>query len=118
MKPSRSSSVLSYLKRILDHLGIFLLAILIYIFILVAPISPNISGIVRNGEARVVIGLVLLLYLAFKRSGWLGELWSLVLTMILFALALSWGWNTGFVDSNLIGGLLPWSDASGYYKDA
>jgi hypothetical protein len=40
------------------------------------------------------------------------------LTMLLFALSLSYLWTSGFSDNFLIGGLLPYKDAKNYYLGA
>jgi hypothetical protein len=66
----------------------------------------------------VVIAIALLLYPAYRLSGWTGTLASLSLTLILFALPLSALWSSGISDGFIVGGLLPWSDASVYYWDA
>ena len=57
-------------------------------------------------------------FLAFCMAGrytlWVG----LGVTMLLFALTLSFKWTSGFSDNFLIGGLLPYKDAKNYYYGA
>jgi hypothetical protein len=65
-----------------------------------------------------VIALIVLLYPAYRLSGWTGTLASLSLTLILFALPLLALWNSGDSFDGAMGGLLPSTDASGYYWDA
>lgn len=92
--------------------------LLIYAAVLIVGVPTEISLAVRYGFTRVVVAIILLFYLPYRQSGWTGTLASLSLTLILFALPLSALWNSGISDGTIIGGLLPWSDASSYYWDA
>lgn len=61
---------------------------------------------------------LLLYYLSLRLRGNVGVLVSLGLTMLLFALVLSYKWSSGFSDNFMIGGLLPYKDAKNYYLGA
>ena len=98
----------------IKFLILLLFPILLFVLVIFSPIPVSLTNQVRNGNQIAALIMILLLYPLFKRQGWLGELWSLSFTMILFGLALSWVWSTGYVDGSLIGSLLPWSDAQGY----
>ncbi len=93
--------------------------LLVYAAVLIIHV-PDEVGLAARYDFRLgaiaIIGL--LLYVAYRQSGWIGTLASLSLSLILFALPLSALWNSGISDGFLIGGLLPWSDASDYYWDA
>lgn len=58
------------------------------------------------------------LYLALSCPGWRGSALSLSLTGTLFGLRLAAMWRMDKVNPHLIGGLLPYSDASSYYTEA
>src|SRR5262249_34432527 len=60
----------------------------------------------------------LLLYLVYRWPGWLGTLGSLTATLGLFSLPLLALWSHVGIHGSAVGGLLPFSDASGYYYDA
>jgi hypothetical protein len=60
----------------------------------------------------------LLLWFSHLRRDWLGTVVSLTLTLCLFALPLAALWRHVGIHYSAVGGLLPWSDASGYYYDA
>jgi len=92
--------------------------LLIYATVLIVDVPTEISIAIRYGFTTVLIAISLLLYPAYRQSGWVGTLASLSLTLILFALPLSALWNSGISDGYIIGGLAPWSDARGYYWDA
>jgi hypothetical protein len=62
--------------------------------------------------------LLLLYYWAFRQRDRVGVFAALGLTMLLFGLALSYKWTSGFSDNFLIGGLLPYKDAKNYYLGA
>lgn len=61
---------------------------------------------------------LLLYYLSLRLRGNGGVLVGLGLTMLLFALVLSYKWTSGFSDNFMIGGLLPYKDAKNYYLGA
>ncbi len=92
--------------------------LVIYAAVLIVGVPTEISLAVRYGFTTVLVAIILLLYPAYRQSGWTGTLASLSLTLILFALPLLALWNSGISDGYTIGGLLPWSDARGYYWDA
>jgi len=66
----------------------------------------------------VFLGILFLFYLSFRWKGDLSVLTGFGLTMLLFALTLSFLWTSGFSDNFLIGGLLPYKDAKNYYIGA
>ncbi|SVE02821.1 uncharacterized protein METZ01_LOCUS455675, partial [marine metagenome] len=105
-----------------DHLnGIVLIGcsiiipFIVYGIVLAAHIPGEIGLIFRYGIASVFGAVALFLYPAYRLHGWPGTLASLSLTLVLFGLPLSGLWNSGTsVDSTVIGGLLPYSDALRY----
>jgi hypothetical protein len=60
----------------------------------------------------------LALWASYSRRDWLGTLAALTVTLALFALPLAALWQHLGSHYNAVGGLLPFSDASGYYFDA
>lgn len=92
----------------------FLLVVIIFAGVLISPLPESVTGAAKNGGAVFFVLIAIFLLPVFTSQGLLGELGSLVLTLILFAMPLSWLWQSGFSNGVLIGGLLPWSDARGY----
>jgi hypothetical protein len=92
--------------------------LLIYAAILIIGGSQAVGLAVRYDFTYGLVAFIFVLYLTYRLAGWTGTLVSCTLTLTLFALALSALWNSGVSDAYIIGGLLPWSDASGYYWDA
>ena len=72
----------------------------------------------RDGHTLALIVIYFVLFPAYNRSDRTGALTSLAFTLLLFILPLLALWTSGYSDGNLIGGLLPWSDASGHFWDA
>lgn len=64
------------------------------------------------------LGVLFLFYLTFRWKGGLSVVTGFGLTMLLFALPLSYLWTSGFSDNFLIGGLLPYKDAKNYFLGA
>lgn len=62
--------------------------------------------------------ILLLCYLCLQLRDNAGVLAGFGLIMLLFALALSYKWTSGFSDNFMIGGLLPYKDAKNYYLGA
>jgi len=94
------------------------IALLAYVFFLSIPLPKEIGLTAREGFFSILVAIAALFYPAYHHPGRLGTVFSLSLTLILFALPLSGLWHSGISDPSIIGGLLPWSDASGYYGDA
>ena len=66
----------------------------------------------------LAIFLITLFGVLFSRSGFFWETCSFTLAMVLFAIPLVYKWQTGQYEGQLLGGLLPLSDAQSYYGDA
>jgi hypothetical protein len=113
-----NSSKIPLVQRSLYPFLCLTISLLVYVAILIIPIPKEIGLAARYGLTTVLIVIALLFYPAYSRSGWIGLLASLSLTLILFALPLSGLWNSGDSYDEAVGGLLPWSDASVYYWDA
>jgi len=81
--------------------------------------SPNllrpISLLVRHGFLLPLVGLLPVFWGAYALRGYLGTLTSLTVTLAAFALSLAGLWASGDTNSLIVSGLLPWSDAAGYY---
>ncbi|WP_204105116.1 MULTISPECIES: hypothetical protein [Spirulina sp. CCY15215] len=115
---SRSIFSQNTIKKIVPPMASFLISIIIYLLVLWIPIPQAIGFNARYGFFIVIIPICFLLYFAYQKKGWIGITLSLSLTLVLFALPLSGVWSNSISDGSIIGGLLPWSDASGYYGDA
>ena len=111
-------TVTKLVQRSLYPLLSLMIPILLYAAVLIIDVPKEIGIVSRYGFTTVVIAIAVVLYPAYRLSGWTGTLASLSLTLILFALPLSGLWNNAVSAEFTIGGLLPWSDASGYYWDA
>lgn len=120
----------SQLKDVQDSLdwksilrGAIILAIAISVFVVIlVNRSPNVlrplSISMRSGFS-VSLGLYLaVLYLSFRWKGWLGRLFSLALTLALFAFPLAGLWAVGQTQPTVFNGIVPLFDASDYYSDA
>lgn len=98
------------------------ISFLVYAGILIIGVPQQISfistgyGLSISLPAFIIVAFSL--YLAYRQPGWIGTLISLCLTLGLFALPLSGLWSTGTTHGYAIGGLLPVSDAAGYYSSA
>ena len=101
--------------------GIIFIAISILSLFIYARIfnGPNEFGIdFRYGFTSVILPVFFLLVMAFTIRGWTGTFLSLTLVLIVFALPLVGLWGSAYNESNILRGLIPWSDANGYYIDA
>jgi hypothetical protein len=94
-------------------------AFLILIPLFYLPIPLGLAGWLRNGEVPVFISLFVFLAISYTQiSGKHADVARLALILLLFALPLIWVWRQGYSDGNILGGLLPRSDAAGYYWGA
>ena len=101
---------------------IFLLSLLIgltlFLFILFSTIPYSFTEFFATYSPALFLLVFLLYSLSFRIKGYLGWVLGLSLTAILFALALSYMWTSGYSDNKIIGGLLPYKDAYYYYNGA
>ena len=95
--------------------------ITIYILILnnhspnwIRPLSINL----RFSFNIYIFIMFLLLWGSFALKGWWGRWVSLSVVLAVFALALAGIWASGQSDALIVAGLLPISDAHGYFLDA
>lgn len=97
----------------------FLLAFGLYalVFILPIPSQVKFEGVQVMDEAIILAGCALI-FLAFKKTGWIWKTIALTVTLSIFTLPLLRVWENAESNYNLVLGLLPWSDANGYYSDA
>ncbi|NPV84921.1 MAG: hypothetical protein HPY45_02775 [Anaerolineae bacterium] len=99
-----------------------LVALALYVFILLNRDEAlrQLSISVRYGFTLVLTVVFVVLLAAFWLPGRWAACASFVLTVGLFAFPLAAMWATGAIQSEsyTVAGLLPWSDASGYYTDA
>lgn len=105
-------------SRILPVLSI-LFSTIVYAVVLFVGVPKEIS-LAPGSQGSLLLFLVVpfLLLVAYYWSGWIGTLIGLTLTLVVFGLPLSGLWTSGISTSALIGGLLPFSDAGGYFNDA
>ena len=59
--------------------------------------------------------VLILYYFTFRIQGKVGLFSGLALTMVLFAVVLLFKWESGYSDTGIIGGLLPYKDGKNYY---
>lgn len=83
-----------------------------------AVLAMGAPASLRLDSAVVAAGFGVSLLLAFSRPGGVAASVACALTLTLFALPLSALWQSGVSNSASIGGLLPYSDANGYYHCA
>ena len=90
----------------------------LYGVLLSVPIPQQVGLSVRYDFTVLLIPVMGLIFLALLPGGWKGTLAGLGLCLALLALAVSGLWASGVSEPNILGGLLPFSDAAGYYSDA
>jgi hypothetical protein len=105
-------------RKILAALTALFIALLINSLILIVPPLVQVTRSLFNFRLDVAFLLVIFLGLIFSRKGIVWDTISLTLTLVLFSIPLIYKWQTAGFYGYLIGGLLPWSDAAGYYSGA
>jgi hypothetical protein len=96
----------------------WLIPAILFWLVLAFEIPYSFSQYFHHFVPLVFLGVLILFYGSFRLNGDLSVLAALGLTMLLFALSLSYLWTSGFSDNFLIGGLLPYKDAKNYYIGA
>jgi hypothetical protein len=99
-------------------LAAWLIPLIVFWLMLTFKIPYSFTQYFHRYELAVFLGVLLLFYLSFRLRGNQSVLAAFSLTMLLFALTLSYLWTSGFSDNFLISGLLPYKDAKNYYLGA
>lgn len=96
-------------------------SVLVFVLILTnrssLPLRP-LSVALRTGFGVVIPLATLVIYGTFRIPGRTGGLIALTASMSLFGLALAGLWVSGDTQSVVLNGLIPLTDAAGYYTDA
>jgi len=95
---------------------------LLFFFLILINRSPNwlrpVGLAVRFSFNWVIPVIFLVVWGSLAINGWMGRWGSLTVILSLFALSLAGMWASGQSDALIMTGLLPISDAHGYYLDA
>lgn len=95
-----------------------LIPLFLYWIILILKIPSAFSQYLSGFSFGLFLLVLFLYYLFFRLPANTSVLAGLGLTMLLFGLALSYKWTSGYSDNGVIGGLLPYKDAKNYYFGA
>jgi hypothetical protein len=107
------------IKRInASRVAAWLIPAITFWLVLAFEIPYSLTQYFHHYLPLVFLGVLILFYLSFRLKGDLSVLTGFGVTMLLFALPLSYLWTSGFSDNFLIGGLLPYKDAKNYYIGA
>ena len=102
----------------LQRTSVVIVAITIFWLIAINR-SPNIlrplSMALRGGYTIIVPSIFIVLYIAYRIRGRIGNFLASTLTLSIFAFALAGGWALGVTESGLFSGVIPMLDSSGYY---
>src|SRR5258706_12859584 len=91
---------------------------LLFWVVLALKIPASFSQYFHLYSPGLFLVVLALYYLSFRLPNKVQILVCFGMTMVLFALPLSYMWTSGFSDNGLIGGLLPYKDARNYYFGA
>jgi hypothetical protein len=102
----------------ITHLTMILVALSAVVLVFVIP--PPASTIKLIYEFHFQIAVLLIAFLGFilARKGVVWDTISLTIVLILFCVPVLYNWLTATYNGEMFGGLIPWSDAQGYYSGA
>ena len=107
------------IKRMnISGIGAWLVPGALFWLVLAFEIPYSFTRNFHRYDLIVFLSVAVLYYLSFRLRGDQSTLAAFGLTMLLFALTLSYLWTSGFSDNFVIGGLLPYKDAKNYYLGA
>ena len=93
-------------------------SIFVFIIALLVPIIPEIGRFLKYGTAATAILLILVFWFLLSKVKPIFSLLAFFGVFLLFAITLSWQWQSDSADWGTIGGLIPVSDAAIYTMDA
>jgi len=106
-------------RSVLPHaIWLTAISILYWVFFLI-PLPPQFKkqGIFLTDETILLV-LLALVFLTYRQPDWRMKYLRLGMVLIAFTLPLLRLWETAESMWNIVLGLLPWADATGYYFDA
>jgi hypothetical protein len=86
--------------------------------ILIFPLPVAVTSFFKWYSPLFFLTIFLAYAIIFREKNTFGKSASLMLTMVIFSLALSFMWTSGYSDNKIIGGLFPYKDAFSYYNGA
>ena len=95
-----------------------LLPFALFISILVLPIPISISIFFSHFSFPYFLLVGFLFYVSFSLKGKYSWLFAACVTALIFSIRLSYLWTSGYSNSMVISGLLPFKDAFSYYNGA
>ena len=95
-----------------------LIPLILFWVILHLEIPYTFSRYFSSYSLGVFLIVFCLYYFSFRLPDQWGVLACFGLTLILFALTLSFKWTSGYSDNKIIAGILPYKDGAGYYLGA
>src|SRR5687767_6571152 len=93
--------------------------VIVFLLLLIYPPPPWLNSILIEQQTWITLLVLTVLFVFLldrDGSGW--ETGQIAFIFALFAIPLVYKWQFAYYDGNLIGGLLPWSDAAGYNSEA
>jgi len=107
------------MRRVLFHTIWIIAIVILYGMMFLVPLPPQFEshGILISDEI-LILAIFVMAFFAFRQKNWIGKYISLILILAVFALPMLRLWETAESTWNIILGLLPWADATGYYLDA
>ena len=102
----------------LKSVVVLLISLLLFWAVLLLQIPSSFSLHFHAYSFWTFLVVLVLYYLSFRLPDMFGIPVSISLTMILFAITLSYKWTSGYSDNLIIGGLLPYKDGKNYYLGA
>src|SRR5512141_2853044 len=105
-------------RALLGSILSWTLPLVLFWIILGLRIPASISRILSTYSGGLFLVILACYCLAFRLSGPRLTLMALTLTMLLFGLTVSFYLTSGYTDTGMISGMLPYKDAKNYYFGA
>ena len=86
--------------------------------ILASKIPYSFTKVFSSYSLVLFVLILAAYYFSFRLPGYYGILAVFGLTMVLFALILSYKWTSGYSDNLIVGGFVPYKDGKNYYYGA
>ena len=102
----------------IKRVGVWLVPAVFFWLILAIKIPYSLTRFFHHYYFFIFMGVFIFYLLSFRLDDDKQILTGFGLTMLLFALTLSYLWTSGFSDNFLISGFLPYKDAKNYYQGA
>ncbi|MAT42497.1 MAG: hypothetical protein CL609_09165 [Anaerolineaceae bacterium] len=107
-------------RAIIKFSGLIVIPCILFLVLIKTPLPEKVFLFFSKDILNItfLLPIIGVLYLCFKRQGYIGNLYAITAVISLYGFGLVWTWTSGYTNTAQLAGFFPTSDASGYLTQA